>query len=172
MRSPLTLSVAFTENSGTRRPYRMTRRTAGGGSAARSSRSGTEKCCRHAIVGTSILRANKIPARTVCGLWAIDNQSKGGHCWGEFFLAGVGWVPYDTTIDSNNSRTETYFGTKKGEVLAGMVDFDWVVDAGPFGKQTVFGIDAFPAFWSEGQGDMDESKLDATESVRILRGSR
>jgi transglutaminase-like putative cysteine protease len=133
---------------------------------------GYGECCRHAIVGTSILRANKIPARTVCGLWAIDNQSKGGHCWGEFFLDGAGWVPYDTTIDSNNSNTEAYFGTKKGEVLAGMIDFDWVVDAGPFGKQTVFAVDAFPAFWSEGKGNMDDSKLDATESVRVLRGLR
>jgi transglutaminase-like putative cysteine protease len=133
---------------------------------------GYGECCRHAIVGTSILRANKIPARTVCGVWAIDDKSKGGHCWGEFFLEGAGWVPYDTTVDGDNLNTESYFGSKKGEVLAGMVDFDWVIDAGPFGKNTVFAIDAFPAFWSKGKGSMDKPKLDTTESVRILKRFR
>jgi hypothetical protein len=60
----------------------------------------------------------------------------------------------------------------KGEVLAGMVDFDWVIDSGPFGKNTVFAIDAFPAFWSRGKGNMDKPKIDMTESVRILKRSR
>lgn len=133
---------------------------------------GYGECCRHAIVGTSILRANKIPARTVCGLWAIDEKSKGGHCWGEFFLEKVGWVPYDTTVDGNNLDTEAYFGSKKGEVLAGMIDFDWAIDAGPFGKQIVFAVDAFPAFWSKGEGSMDKPKLDTTESVRIVKRLR
>jgi transglutaminase-like putative cysteine protease len=133
---------------------------------------GYGECCRHAVVGTSILRANKIPARTVCGLWAIDAKSKGGHCWGEFFLKGVGWVPYDTTVDGNNLDTEAYFGSKKGEVLAGMIDFDWVIDAGLFGKQTVFAVDAFPAFWSKGEGNLDNPKLETTESVRILKRPR
>jgi transglutaminase-like putative cysteine protease len=128
---------------------------------------GFGECARHAIVGTSILRANHIPARTVCGLWAIDANSKGAHCWGEFFLDGVGWVLYDTTLDNQKPDSEKYFGNKKGEVLAGMVDFDWVIHAGPFGKQTVPGIDAFPAFWSQGKGSMDNQKLETSTHVRI-----
>jgi transglutaminase-like putative cysteine protease len=130
---------------------------------------GFGECCRHAIVGTCILRANKIAARTVCGPWAIDANSKGGHCWGEFFLDGVGWVPYDTTIDGGNLQSEAHFGQKKGEVLGGMVDFDWVIDAGSFGRQTVFAIDAFPAFWSAGEGAMDNSKCETTSSVCVIR---
>jgi transglutaminase-like putative cysteine protease len=130
---------------------------------------GFGECCRHAVVGTSILRANKIPARTVCGPWAIDANSHGGHCWGEFFLEGVGWVPYDTTLDNKDPTSEAYFATKKGEVLGGMVDFDWVIDAGPFGKQTVFAADAFPAFWSQGEGKMDSPKVDTTTRVRVLK---
>jgi len=133
---------------------------------------GYGECCRHAIVGTSILRANKIPARTVCGLWAIDEKSKGSHCWGEFFLEDVGWIPYDTTVDGDNLNTEAYFGGKKGQVLAGMIDFDWVIDAGPFGKKTVFAVDAFPAFWSKGEGSLDAPKLETNERVRILKRLR
>jgi transglutaminase-like putative cysteine protease len=132
---------------------------------------GYGECCRHGIVGTSILRANKIPARTVCALWAIDEKSKGAHCWGEFFLDGVGWVPYDTTI-GDNKQSDEFFAIKKGEHIAGMIDFDWVIDAGPFGKKTVFAIDAFPAFWGEGKGDMNNEKLDTTTSVRILKRFR
>jgi transglutaminase-like putative cysteine protease len=133
---------------------------------------GFGECCRHGIVGTSILRANKIPARTVCSLWAIDDQSKGAHCWGEFFLDGVGWVPYDTTIDNENPKSEVYFANKTGEHIAGMIDFDWVIDAGPFGKQTAFAVDAFPAFWSQGKGNKDNPKVDTTTSVRILKRFR
>jgi hypothetical protein len=114
---------------------------------------GNGECCRHAVVGTSILRANKVPARTVCGLWAIDEKSKAAHCWGEFFLEGVGWVPYDTTLGGDKLESEAHFGIKKGEVLAGMIDFNWVIDAGSFDTHTVFAIDAFPAFWSEGGGN-------------------
>jgi hypothetical protein len=132
---------------------------------------GFGECCRHSIVTTAILRANKIPARTVCGLWAIDNKSQGAHCWGEFFLHRVGWVPFDTTL-GDDKNSEAYFGTKKGEVLAGMVDFDWVIDAGPFGRKRVAGIDAFPAFWSQGAGNMDNEKCDTHTSVHVLKNSR
>ena len=130
-------------------------------------KAGFGECCRHGIVGTSILRANKIPARTVCGLWAIDANSQGAHCWGEFFLEGVGWVPYDTTLDNGNQASEAYFGHKAGEVLGGMVDFDWVIDAGPFGTQKVFAIDAFPAYWSQGNGSMDNPKVETRTLVQI-----
>jgi hypothetical protein len=133
---------------------------------------GYGECCRHGIVGTSILRANKIPARTVCALWAIDEKSKGAHCWGEFFMDGVGWVPYDTTIDNENPGSNAYFANKKGEHIAGMIDFDWVINAGAFGKQTVFAVDAWPAFWSQGTGDLDNAKIDATTSVRVLKRFR
>jgi len=133
---------------------------------------GYGECCRHAIVGTSILRANKVPARTVCALWAIDAKSQGAHCWGEFFLDGVGWVPYDTTLDGEHLHSDAYFGSKRGELIAGMIDFDWVIDAGPFGRQTVFAIDAFPAFWSQGKGNMDNPKLHTTTKVRLLGQER
>jgi hypothetical protein len=45
-------------------------------------------------------------------------------------------------------------------------------EAGHFGKQTAFAIDAFPAFWSQGKGDMNNSKIETTTSVRILKRFR
>ena len=135
-------------------------------------KTGYGECCRHAIVGTSILRANRIPARTACALWAVDDKSKGAHCWGEFYAKGVGWVPYDTTIDGTNLQTDAHFGSKNAELLAGMVDFDWVIDAGPFGEQTVPGIDYLPAYWSKGDGNTDNPKVAMTERVRVLKRMR
>jgi transglutaminase-like putative cysteine protease len=102
-------------------------------------------------------------------LWAIDDKSKGAHCWGEFYMDGVGWVPYDTTLDNENPKSEAYFANKKGDLIAGMIDFDWVINAGPFGKQTVFAIDALPAYWSQGSGDMNNPKIDTTTTVRVLK---
>ena len=132
---------------------------------------GWGECCRHSIVTTAVLRANKIPARTVCAVWAIDNKSTGAHCWGEFFLHGAGWVPYDTTL-GDDKQSEDYFGKKKGELIAGMVDFDWVFVAGPFGQQRVFALDASPAFWSRGEGPMDNPKVETKTSVRIVNRFR
>ena len=133
---------------------------------------GYGECCRHGIVGTSILRANKIPARTVCAVWAIDDKSTGGHCWGEFHLDGVGWVPYDTTYDNEHPKSDAYFANKTGEHIAGMIDFDWVISAGPFGRQTIFAIDAWPASWSEGKGNMDDPKTTTKSSVHVLKRFR
>src|SRR6185369_5964578 len=38
------------------------------------------------------------------------------------------------------TESDAYFARKKGEHIAGMVDFDWIIQAGPFGNQTVFAI--------------------------------
>jgi transglutaminase-like putative cysteine protease len=132
---------------------------------------GYGECARHSMVGTSILRANNIPARAVCALWAIDAKSKGAHCWGEFFMRGVGWVPYDTTL-GDDKKSEAFFANRKADWIAGMIDFDWVIEAGPFGKQTVQGIDAWPGYWSQGKGDMNNPKIDTTTNVRILERYR
>jgi Transglutaminase-like superfamily len=132
---------------------------------------GWGECCRHSIVTTAVLRANKIPSRTVCAVWAVDNKSTGAHCWGEIFLHGAGWIPYDTTL-GDDKNSEAFFGSKKGELIAGMVDFDWVFRAGPFGEKKVFALDASPAFYSRGEGPLDDPKIETKTSVRVLKRPR
>jgi transglutaminase-like putative cysteine protease len=133
---------------------------------------GFGECARHAIVGTSILRANNIPARAVCTLWAVDESSKGAHCWGEFFLEGVGWVPYDSSFDQPNPNADSFFARRDADFIAGMVDMDWLIDAGSLGKHSVFAIDAWPAFWAEGEGDFDGLKCQTSTTVRVLQRFR
>ena len=53
-----------------------------------------------------------------------------------------------------------------------MLDFDWVIDAGRLGKHTVQAIDAYPAFWSQGKGDMDNPRVETSTSVQILKKFR
>jgi hypothetical protein len=68
--------------------------------------------------------------------------------------------------------SEAFFANKKGELIAGMIDFNWVIDAGPFGKQTVQGIDAWLAYSSKGKGDTDNPKVETTTNVRMLERFR
>jgi hypothetical protein len=53
-----------------------------------------------------------------------------------------------------------------------MVVFDWAIEAGPFGKQTAFAIDAIPAFWIKRTGDWNDSKLDTKASVKVVKKLR
>lgn len=134
-------------------------------------KAGYGECSRHAMVGTAILRANKIPARMMCALWAgQDGQDFGAHCWVEFYLDGVGWVPFDTTYgwDSANHLSDDYFGRKQGDLIAGMIDLDWVIDAGALGKHTIGGIDAFPGCWSRGSGPLVNPIVETKTRVRVL----
>lgn len=151
-------------------PYNM--RDAGAWTCSQILKVGFGECCRHSVVGTSILRANHIPARAACALWAVDDKSQGAHCWGEFFLDGVGWVPYDTTLDDKNANTDAYFAHKTGEHIAGMIDFDWTIDAGRFGKHTVFAVDSFPVYWMQGAGSLDNPKVETTTRVHVLKRFR
>jgi hypothetical protein len=82
----------------------------------------------------------------------------------EVFLDGVGWITCDST--------GMCVGDKPATHLAGMIDFDWVIDAGPYGKKTVAGIDAWPAFWGQGTGSMDKSGLEVSTKVHVLNRFR
>ena len=123
---------------------------------------GSGECFCHAVVATSILRANKIPARVNGGQWANDENSKGGHCWMEVFLDGVGWV----TCDSIYGRV----GDKEGEFIVGAADSNVVYDAGPFGKQTT-PIDPWLAYWAQGKGKMEEGYKEAI-TYKVLKRFR
>jgi hypothetical protein len=82
----------------------------------------------------------------------------------EVFLDGVGWVTCDSTAKC--------VGDKPADHLAGMVDFEWVIDAGSAGKQTAE-PGPWLAFWGEGKGSMEKSECKAPEGViRVLKRFR
>lgn len=63
-----------------------------------------------------MLRAEKVPARFAIGFPLPANISQGVipgyHCWAEFYVGGVGWVPVDIAEASlDKKRYSYYFGT-------------------------------------------------------------
>src|SRR4051794_35197918 len=108
-----------------------------------------------ANVFTSVLRANKIPARNLVGRWAepatkgIKGVGNGMYYqWqvrSEFFADGIGWVPVD--LGSAKMRDESkeglvYFGHDAGHFLTSHVDQDFTVDVPLMGPRTLEGFQA------------------------------
>jgi len=72
-------------------------------------RKGKADCGSYTALFVALCRAGGVPARPVAGCWALgENQ---WHCWAEFLLPGVGWVPADPTAGDRGPRErEYYFG--------------------------------------------------------------
>lgn len=62
----------------------------------------------------SLARASNIPAKFVIGFNIPDKQKSvvgGYHCWAEFYVNGLGWVPVDISEAwQDKSKKEYYFG--------------------------------------------------------------
>lgn len=61
-------------------------------------------------------RAERIPARFDIGFPLPENARQGEipgyHCWAEFYLAGLGWVPLDISEAwQNPAKHDYFFGT-------------------------------------------------------------
>jgi transglutaminase-like putative cysteine protease len=62
-----------------------------------------------------MMRSSGIPARFEIGFPLPENKSEGDiagyHCWAEFYLAGVGWVPVDASEAwKNPAKRDFFFG--------------------------------------------------------------
>ena len=60
-----------------------------------------------------MMRASGIPARFEIGFPLPDSKNdgviSGYHCWAEFYLKGVGWIPVDASEASKNPDRRAYF---------------------------------------------------------------
>ena len=85
------------------------------------------KCADISSLYVALARAAGVPAREVFGLRVgkkTKNMTKGYHCWAEFYLPGVGWVPVDPAdvrkmmlvkklnLEQAKKYREYYFGAK------------------------------------------------------------
>jgi transglutaminase-like putative cysteine protease len=122
-------------------------------------------CAAIAFFFVDFCRAAGIPARFVAGCWAGGTASAerpdGWHCWAEFYLPGVGWVPIDHSPAggfghlSNNHLPLVKAGNMKFEVdpnkggdKAGFVQpgywFYWFGGGGEGGLiDTEFAVESF-----------------------------
>jgi transglutaminase-like putative cysteine protease len=60
-----------------------------------------------------MMRSSRIPARFEIGFPLPESKSEGDipgyHCWAEFYLDGIGWVPVDASEASKNPTKRNYF---------------------------------------------------------------
>jgi transglutaminase-like putative cysteine protease len=84
-----------------------------------------------------MLRSSGIPARFEIGFPLPEGKSEGDipgyHCWAEFYLNGVGWVPVDASEASKNPAKRDYFF---GTVDANRVRFTYGRDLRLSAEQT------------------------------------
>jgi hypothetical protein len=139
-------------------------------------------CGAIAAFFVAFCRAGGVPARFVAGCWA--GEFDGWHCWAEFYLPGVGWVPIDHSPAggfghlSNNHLPLVKAGNMKFKVdpnqggdSAGFVQpgywFYWFAGGGEGGLiNTEFAVESFcyadmPKIF--GKEDLQKAYLKANE---------
>jgi transglutaminase-like putative cysteine protease len=89
---------------------------AGTGNAVWACDSKTGDCTDFHSVFIGVCRSRGIPADHVFGMPMPPDKSEGEirhcHCWAQFWVAGVGWIPIDASRASKFPRDrEYYFGT-------------------------------------------------------------
>jgi transglutaminase-like putative cysteine protease len=124
----------------------------------------------------SVLRANGIPARTLCGRWArsaVPGETLGGvpygqwHVKAEVYLRGVGWVPADLSGAVQRDAPGdglAFFGHDDGNFLVMHTDFDLRIDTMGFGRRSVRTDQGF-VYWVRGSGAMDGRVVHETWEV-------
>ncbi len=107
----------------------------------------TGECGMLSTLFTSILRANKIPARILSGEWLpkFDHHSRV-----EFYVDKIGWVPVDASgAVSGQDGDWTYaFGNQYGEFFTDQIDFEY-----PFDGHNEWGVEAYYAYPRKWTGD-------------------
>ncbi len=95
--------------------------------ASECLQNGRADCGSYAALFVALCRANGVPARPVAGCWALgENQ---WHCWAEFLLPGVGWIPVDPTAGERGPRErEYYFGNLDSNRITLAKTFNLAVD--------------------------------------------
>jgi hypothetical protein len=138
-------------------------------------------CGGMSILFTAVLRSSGVPARIRVGRWALsakpgeklnDHDYYQWHVKAEFFAAGVGWVPVDVAQALSQSRPADrlrHFGRDDGQFLTFHVGGELVVDARPFGKQTLE-IMQRPMWWATGEGELEPTTETEGWVVRASRG--
>lgn len=131
-------------------------------------------CGGFAVLFVSTLRANKIPARALCGRWAKSAESNDPmmqmHVKAEFWAEGIGWVPCDlsSAVQSDrNGNTLRYFGEDPGDHLVQHRDTDLRFDTVYFGEQGRAFVQR-AAYWVRGTGAAADSQERETWRVTNL----
>ena len=133
---------------------------------------GKGDCGQYAALFVAICRAGGIPARPIAGSWARGVNP--WHCWAEFLLSGVGWIPVDPTIGRQSTKKrEYYFGNLDNNRLALVKGYNMTFKTKRGNKEHGF-LQPGTYFWYLGPGspgrkvtfeyELRDVKRDAPES--------
>ena len=88
---------------------------------------GKADCGSYTALFVALCRAGGVPARPVAGCWAQgENQ---WHCWAEFFIPDVGWIPVDPSAgDRGTKQRAYYFGNLDSNRVSLAKTFNLTVD--------------------------------------------
>lgn len=85
----------------------------GNGDALWACDSKRGNCTDFHSVFIGMMRASGIPARFEIGFPLPDNKTEGVilgyHCWAEFYIEGIGWIPVDASEAWKNPAKRDYF---------------------------------------------------------------
>lgn len=135
-------------------------------------------CGGMAALFVAALRSQGVPARTLCGRWAIsakDGERYHGvayaqqHVKAEFFAQGVGWAPVDLSSavlhDRSHQKLE-FFGADDGDFITLHIDGDVVFNPLRFGEQTMPYLQNV-SYWARGEGSFEGTTVE--EKWRVER---
>lgn len=88
---------------------------------------GKADCGSYTALFVALCRAGGVPARPIAGCWAQgENQ---WHCWAEFLIPDVGWIPVDPSAgDRGGKERGYYFGNLDSNRVSLAKTFNLTVD--------------------------------------------
>lgn len=88
---------------------------------------GQGDCGAYALLFVALCRAGGVPARPIVGCWAQGDNP--WHCWAEFLIPGVGWIPADPSVGERGERERAfYFGNLDNNRVTLAKTFNLTVD--------------------------------------------
>jgi transglutaminase-like putative cysteine protease len=125
-----------------------------------------------ALLYVAMLRAAGVPAAPVAGYLILPDRSAYPHCWAEFYVYGMGWVPVDPTLGTARQLAtfvppytdpRKYFGSVDNRRIAfsrGYVRIAPMAEGGVIGSrerkhslqelyEQSFGLSGYVSAWSD-----------------------
>ncbi len=135
-------------------------------SARECMRQGKGDCGTYTLLFTALCRATGIPTRPIAGCWASGDNP--WHCWAEFHLPGVGWIPVDPSVgDRGPKEREYYFGNLDNNRVTLARTFKFTVDTKD-GSTDVEFVQVGTWWWFPAQGSSG-SKMHVEHSFHGVR---
>jgi transglutaminase-like putative cysteine protease len=137
----------------------------------RVGRTLSSDCGGFSLLYVAVLRNAGIPARTLWGRWAKNQEDDNAqfHVKAEWFATGAGWVPVELAgaITSPGIEKDELFGNDNGGFITLHVDTDLKINTIHYGHKDI-GWRQGSLFWAKGFGSLDDHTFSEIWKVRLV----